>query len=806
MTIFKKYIVLVLSILSLGICIGPIKSTYALESNDNYKIERDATKKSVVEVSTEDELISALEDPSVKQVIIINDITISKKENAREVNIAGENKEIIGKSTKDKFILTTAFKDFKFKGDDLSNIKNITIDNVEIDNYYYWEIESCTIKNTKIRSMGIKNSTIENSKVDVKNLENSKLTNTTITDINSKIIDVDIDNTNLDLKDGEASITVEPYFGGSSADPSQKLILKNIRVRNKEGHTLKIEGHHLSAGTDVFLEGDIILETNKDEAILLINQYNKLYVNGNLQQIGNTYTIKSEQDGNYNKVYDKNNILSKGKDSSGTGYYNTKQRIGEEPKLPNASEGTVSVSTEDELISALKNISVQTIIMLNDITISKEENKYINTNYLDKELIGKSTINKPALTTMFENTVFRDINVKNITIDNIQIQQSSSDNKIENCTIKNSKMVRAKTITNSIVENSEVDVNNLENSKLVNTKVGNIWWGGVKITNTDIDNTNLDLKENESSIYYKGSQSITLKNVKVKNKNGNVLKIEGKAEVSLEGDIIVETTDTEAILVDGYSKNDYLSDKFLKLYINGNLQQIGNTYTIKAKHIGEHTKIYDKNNLLDFAGDKDGTVYYNTKNRIGSTPELPKDGKQGWQYENEIWYFYKDGIKQKGWQNIYGTWYYFDEYYRMQTGWQKLNGVWYYLENSGAMATGWKKLNGTWYYLKNSGGMAIGWEKVNGTWYYLENGGAMATGWKKVNETWYYLENSGAMATGWKSINGTWYYLKDSGAMATGWQMISGKWYYLYNSGAMAKNTVIGGWKINSSGVATKIK
>lgn len=785
MTIFKKYIVLVLSILSLGICIGPVKSTYALESNDNYKIERDATKKSVVEVSTEDELISALEDPKVKQVIMINDITISKKENSREVNIAGENKEIIGKSTKDKFILTTSFKDVKFKGNNLSNIKNITIDNVEIYNYY--EIESCTIKNTNISSTDIKNSLIENSKVYVNSLENSKLTNTIIATIGSKLIDVDIDNTNLDLKEGEAPITLKPCFGAGSGDPSRKVTLKNIKIRNKEGHTLKVEGHHLSVGTDVFLEGDIILETNKDEAILLTGQNNKLYVNGNLQQIGNTYTIKSEQDDHYNKIYDKNNILSKGKDSSGTGYYNTKQRIGEEPKLPNTSEGTVSVSTEDELILALKNSSVQTIIMLNDITISKENNKYINTIGWGKELIGKSTINKPILTTMFEDTIFRGINIKNITIDNIQIERSSGNDKIENCTIKNTKMVTVKTITNSIIENSEVDIKNLENSKLVNTKVGNTWWGDVKITNTDIDNTNLNLKENEASIYYNGSQSITLKNVKVRNKNGNVLKIEGKADISLEGDIIVETTDTEAILVDyGYSKNDSSEYNFLKLYINGNLQQIGNTYTIKAKHIGEYTKIYDKNNLLDFAADKYGTVYYNTKNRIGSAPELPKDGKQGWQYENNIWYFYKDGIKQKGWQNIYGTWYYFDEYYRMKTGWQNVYGVWYYLENSGAMATGWKQVNGTWYYLKNSGAMAKGWQNVYGVWYYLEN--------------------SGAMATGWKSVNGTWYYLKNSGAMATGWQMISGKWYYLYSSGAMAKNTVIDGWKINSSGVATKIK
>ena len=40
-----------------------------------------------------------------------------------------------------------------------------------------------------------------------------------------------------------------------------------------------------------------------------------------------------------------------------------------------------------------------------------------------------------------------------------------------------------------------------------------------------------------------------------------------------------------------------------------------------------------------------------------------------------------------GWQQINGTWYYFDEYGVMQTGWIKSGGKWYFLDNSGAMLT-----------------------------------------------------------------------------------------------------------------------
>ena len=58
------------------------------------------------------------------------------------------------------------------------------------------------------------------------------------------------------------------------------------------------------------------------------------------------------------------------------------------------------------------------------------------------------------------------------------------------------------------------------------------------------------------------------------------------------------------------------------------------------------------------------------------------------------------------------------------------------------------------------------------------------------------------METGWVSVSGSWYYLNAYGEMVTGWAYVNNNWYYMYLSGVMATNTVINGWKIDSSGVA----
>lgn len=72
------------------------------------------------------------------------------------------------------------------------------------------------------------------------------------------------------------------------------------------------------------------------------------------------------------------------------------------------------------------------------------------------------------------------------------------------------------------------------------------------------------------------------------------------------------------------------------------------------------------------------------------------------------WYKHADGsYTTNGWEKINGTWYYFDQAGWMATGWVKDNGTWYYLKSSGSMATGWYQVGGKWYYSYASGALAV---------------------------------------------------------------------------------------------------
>ena len=191
--------------------------------------------------------------------------------------------------------------------------------------------------------------------------------------------------------------------------------------------------------------------------------------------------------------------------------------------------------------------------------------------------------------------------------------------------------------------------------------------------------------------------------------------------------------------------------------------------------------------------------------------------RDGWQKENETWYYIENGSPVTGWKQIQGSWYYLDPadgsmktgffqdssgtlYYtdaagRMLSGngWKQIRGNWYWVQPSGAIARGWKQNRGTWYYLDaESGAMHTGWYQVNGVWYYSDGSGAMmANGWLWHGGSWYYLTNSGSMHTGWLNQGGTWYYLNpQNGAMQIGWSKIGGNWYYFDGSGRMQS----GGW------------
>lgn len=62
------------------------------------------------------------------------------------------------------------------------------------------------------------------------------------------------------------------------------------------------------------------------------------------------------------------------------------------------------------------------------------------------------------------------------------------------------------------------------------------------------------------------------------------------------------------------------------------------------------------------------------------------------------------------------------------------------------------------------------------------------------------LNPVGASAS-WKQDNSGWWYTEGD-LWATGWKKVDGKWYYFYQNGYMAKSTQIGGYQIDSEGVA----
>jgi glucan-binding YG repeat protein len=183
---------------------------------------------------------------------------------------------------------------------------------------------------------------------------------------------------------------------------------------------------------------------------------------------------------------------------------------------------------------------------------------------------------------------------------------------------------------------------------------------------------------------------------------------------------------------------------------------------------------------------------------------LSKGGlTNGWNYLYGDWYYYNSsqGSFKTGWLSYNNNKYYLDDTGKMKTGWLTLDGK-RYLDDSGKLCYGWLSYGGNWYYLdvKNDGKVKTGWLLYNNAWYYMLDNGTMATGWVNDRGTWYYLTSSGVMQTGWLYYNGAWYYLNGGGAMVTGWVQTGGKWYYMYPSGAMAANTVIGGYRLSSSG------
>lgn len=79
-----------------------------------------------------------------------------------------------------------------------------------------------------------------------------------------------------------------------------------------------------------------------------------------------------------------------------------------------------------------------------------------------------------------------------------------------------------------------------------------------------------------------------------------------------------------------------------------------------------------------------------------------------------------------------------------------------------------------------------GWNQIDGVWYYFDQNGYMQTGWIKYGENWYFTSSTGAMQTGVIEVDGEVYYLGDNGVMQTGDVTINNRTYHFDSSG---KNT-----------------
>ncbi len=116
-------------------------------------------------------------------------------------------------------------------------------------------------------------------------------------------------------------------------------------------------------------------------------------------------------------------------------------------------------------------------------------------------------------------------------------------------------------------------------------------------------------------------------------------------------------------------------------------------------------------------------------------------------------------------------------------GWQEENGNrFYYLD--GEKVTGWQQIDGLHRYFLSNGALARGFADVDGNRYCFDEEGVFLTGWQDVENKRYFLGEDGVMVTGWLEQENVLYYLKEDGTMARGCVEIEGVNTYFTSTGA----------------------
>ena len=93
----------------------------------------------------------------------------------------------------------------------------------------------------------------------------------------------------------------------------------------------------------------------------------------------------------------------------------------------------------------------------------------------------------------------------------------------------------------------------------------------------------------------------------------------------------------------------------------------------------------------------------NTANRVMRFNSNPSDHSESSESAQNT---DTETLKQFGWSNQDGNWYYYNAEGQLHKGWLELNGDWYYLNpDNGVMATGFIQVDGKTYYMLSDGKM-----------------------------------------------------------------------------------------------------
>ena len=200
------------------------------------------------------------------------------------------------------------------------------------------------------------------------------------------------------------------------------------------------------------------------------------------------------------------------------------------------------------------------------------------------DIVNNSEINSASI--MLEGNVL----LKNVIMDNASISGNG------NLVVNSSKL-----------KNSRISISDYYENK-----------GGIaKIINTEIEGQGFD----GGPISLNGG-NIELENIKIKNPGDHAIYAKGSKKlenkIRIKGTLEIDGAKKDAVVL---KKGENSIENPVELYIDGDIKQKGDTYTIKAEDEGKYTKVHYDDSKIKRVTDKWSYTYYSTKNREGNEPK-----------------------------------------------------------------------------------------------------------------------------------------------------------------------------------------